>query len=193
MPVFKVWPNEWVNVLFLINSNEFRLVELLDTLDTYCKWEIPIEQWALRSPAQETGRGSISGSPSASTLLLNCRSATLCSDFLQLPTATESGTDSLLQLSETSVSASLSSLLSQPRCSSQENHPSVSWTHPQVLVFPQRRAPLLLTLTALVEIRPISGFNPNPVLVLLHDKQSPLFLGAPGTCSSHLWCMSCLL
>lgn len=99
-------------MLFLKKSNEFWLVELLDTLDTACTWEIPIEQWVLRSAAQETGRGSICGSRSASILLLNCRPTPLCSDFLQLPTATESGTDSSLQLSETSVSASLSSLLS---------------------------------------------------------------------------------
>lgn len=68
--------------------------------------------------------------------------------------------------------------LSQPRCSSQENHPSVSWTHPQVFAFPQRRALLLPIFTALVEIGPISGFNPNPILVLLHDKQSPLPWGS---------------
>ena len=164
---------------FLKNSNASLLVELLDTLDTNCTRETLVEQWVLRSPAQETGRGSISGSRSASRLLLNCRSATLCRDFLQLPTAHRIRYRLLTPaFRDLCLSLSFQPSLSQPRCSSQENHPSVSCTHPQLFVFPQRRAPFLPTFNPLVETGPISGFNRNPIVVLLHEKPSPLPWGS---------------
>lgn len=182
-----------MNVLFLKKSNEFRFVELLDTLDTNCTWEIPIEQWVLRSPAQETGQDSISGSRSASTLLLNCRSATLCSDFLQLPTATESGTDSLLQLSETSVSASLSSLLSlNLGAQAKKTTPPFPEHTLRCLRFPSVG---LSSCPYSLHWLKSDPFQVSTQTLFWYSSMinSLLFLGAPGTRSSHLWCVSCLL
>lgn len=93
------------------------------------------------------------------------------------PTATESGTDSSFQLSETSVSASLSSLLSQPRCSLFKKTTLRFLSTPSgACVSPALGSSCPHSLHWL-KSDPFQ-VSTHPILVLLHNKQSPVPWGS---------------
>ena len=104
----------------------------------------------------------------------------------------ESGTDSLLQLSETSVSASLSSLLSLNLDAQAKKTTPLFPAHTlSCLCFPSVGLPSCPHSLHWLKLDPfqVSTETPSWFSSMINHL---LFLGAPGTRCSHLWCVSSL-